>query len=63
MLGYNNYRNSARGPDGHLHGRGVQGYGPEAGVGGFSISGVGVIGQSTGDGIRGFRNQAPETAS
>jgi hypothetical protein len=36
-------------------GRGVQGNGPEAGVGGFSEGGVGVIGQSNqGDGAQGF---------
>lgn len=38
--------------DGSIVGRGVQGNGPEAGVGGFSPGGIGVMGQSnTGTGI------------
>jgi hypothetical protein len=53
VFGANNSAPDALGDPALNHGRGVQGNGPEAGVGGFSDTGVGVLAQSShGDAIR-----------
>jgi hypothetical protein len=55
VFGVNDYNRSRPERDGGLHGRGVQGNGPEVGVAGFSPFGLGLLGQSNaGDGIQGF---------
>jgi hypothetical protein len=63
VFGANDYNNSQPENDGTLHGRGVQGNGPEAGVGGYSPFGTGVLGQSDqGGGVQGFTGSAGQNA-
>jgi hypothetical protein len=63
VFGFNDYNHSRPERDGSLHGRGVQGNGPEVGVAGFSPLGLGLLGQSnSGDGIQGFTTSEARNA-
>ena len=63
VFGFNDYNHSRPERDGGLHGRGVQGNGPEVGVAGFSPFGLGLLGQSnSGDGIQGFTTSEERNA-